>query len=470
MMEYTPVQHESYELKTTLKPSSQLLSVTIRIPFVDGLTFLHQAPRDARRIYWENDRQEWRYAGFGIAAEIIANGSRRFAKIKAGIEALFADASLHTPDRTPTEALPRLFGGFAFQVDAASAGSNDHWHDFSDAHFILPEYLLAARGNEAWLTVSTFTAYRSHAAVEAQLWRKANDFAVCLSDTASVDRNTSHSELLSRRYPLTHDRWCDEITAATDGIKTGDLDKVVLARICDLQFDQAVDPLLALAHLKQRYSETYRFLIEPQPHHYFFGATPELLIAKRDQQLMTAALAGSTRRGETAVDDDRLAAQLFQSAKERHEHHLVKVAIEDALLPLTIKLDVPESPQILKLSNIQHLYTPIIGTLKNNQTLLDAVEKLHPTPAVGGYPRQTAVELIREIEEFSRGWYASPVGWIDSQGDGLFAVALRSAVVNDDQARLYAGVGIVADSDPDREWDETTLKFRPMLNALGVEA
>jgi menaquinone-specific isochorismate synthase len=476
MMDYAPAQPQKDELKTNLKPSlkpgSQLFSVTIRIPFVDGLTFLRQAPHEVRRIYWENDRLEWRYAGFGVTAEITADGSQRFTSIKAGIEKLFADASFHVPEGTPKEALPRLFGGFSFQPDTYRDHSSDLWTDFSDARFVLPKFMLATRGRESWLTVSTIVkdGEASLHGVEQQLHREARDFAACLVRSHDIASMISSPALISRNYPLTQTRWRHEIIEATDRIKAGALDKVVLARICDLQFNQRINPLQALAQLQQRYAETYRFLIEPQAGHYFFGATPELLIAKHGHQLVTAALAGSTRRGETTADDDRMAAVLFQSAKERHEHHLVKVAIEEALLPLTTKLDVPESPQILKLSNIQHLYTPIMGTLKSGQTLLDAVEKLHPTPAVGGYPGQIAVELIGEIEQFPRGWYASPVGWIDAQGDGLFAVALRSAVVRDDQARLYAGVGIVADSDPDREWDETTLKFRPMLNALGVEA
>jgi menaquinone-specific isochorismate synthase len=469
MMDYAPdrpIQQEKTEVKTK---TNQLLSITIRIPFVDGLTFLRQAPRDARRIYWENNRLEWRYAGFGITAEVRASGAQRFAKVKSSIQTLFADAHFQTSDETPAEALPRFFGGFAFRHDDVRDDSSDLWSEFGDAYFILPKFLLASRDQESWLTVSALVDAQYAAVFEQKLQREAADFATCLSRSRNIDSNRS-LELISRDYPLTQQRWHDEIIEATDRIKAGELDKVVLARICDLQFNQSIDPLAAMAQLQQRYGETYRFLIEPQPRHYFFGATPELLIAKHEHQLMTAALAGSTRRGETTADDDRMAAQLFQSAKERHEHNVVKVALEDALLPLTTKLDVPESPQILKLSNIQHLYSPITGTLKDQQTLLDAVEKLHPTPAVGGYPRQTAVALLGEIEQFSRGWYASPVGWIDSQGDGMFAVALRSAVVRDNHARLYAGVGIVADSNPEREWDETTLKFRPMLNALGLQA
>jgi menaquinone-specific isochorismate synthase len=123
----------------------------------------------------------------------------------------------------------------------------------------------------------------------------------------------------------------------------------------------------------------------------------------------------------------------------------------------------------MRLRNIQHLYTPMTGTLLPNVNLLDVTGAFHPTPALGGYPRNIAVDAIRRIETDDRGWYAAPVGWIDANGDGMFAVAIRSAVSVEDRARLYAGAGIVANSDPDKEWDETALKFKPLLNALEIE-
>ncbi len=448
--------------------NTQLVSVTIRIPSIDGLSFLRHAPVGTRRIYWENDRLEWRYAGFGVAAEVTATGAGRFADIKAQIKALFTNAYCASSPETPNEALPRVFGGFAFQPGSQQMAARSIWKDFPDASFFLPQVMLAARGQDAWLTVTT-RAYAEDATVIEQLRRSASELAACLEQDQPEIASPA-PDLSAFNYPLTRDRWHAEISEATGRIRDGDLDKVVLARICDLGFDQPIEPLAALYQLKQRYAETYRFMLELQPNRFFFGATPELLAETHGSLLSTAAVAGSIRRGDNPEDDGRMAAQLFQSAKERHEHQLVAMAIEDALLPLTTKLNVPDSPEILKLSNIQHLYTPISATLKETCTLLDAVEKLHPTPAVGGYPRQTAVDLICEVEQFSRGWYASPVGWIDAQGDGMFAVALRSAVVDESQARLYAGVGIVADSDPDREWDETNLKFRPILNAFGIEA
>ncbi len=250
-------------------------------------------------------------------------------------------------------------------------------------------------------------------------------------------------------------------------MRLGELHKVVLSRTCDLTFTQRIDPLRAIARLGERYPETYRFLFEPQAQRAFFGATPELLAAVDGHRVRTAALAGSVRRGATPAEDDALARQLLDNPKERAEHAFVVSMLVDLLAPLSGGLRIPDdAPRVLRLSNIQHLHTPLQAELHAEYGVLRVVETLHPTPAIGGTPRPAAVQTIAQAEPISRGWYASPVGWIDPSGGGEFAVAIRSAVAAGEHARLYAGAGIVAGSVAEREWDETRLKFRPMLEAL----
>jgi menaquinone-specific isochorismate synthase len=372
---------------------------------------------------------------------------------------LFADAQIESPH---ADAHPRLFGGFAFQPDHTPQGV---WAAFPSAYFVLPRVQLTRKGGRTWLTVNAFAeSERDESAINAELMQIAEQIKSGLKiiGSPSAPRNAVIS------YPLEREQWRTEIERATAQMRAGELDKVVLSRSSDVSFASSIDPLAALSKLQERYPDTYRFLIEPQAGSAFFGATPELLIALHERHLKTAALAGSIRRGATPHEDDQLAAQLFHSLKDRYEHHLVVVALEDLLMPITHKLDVPEAPHILKLSNIQHLSTPISGELSRDTHVLDVVEKLHPTPALGGYPRQIAIQTIRDSEPVARGWYAAPVGWIDADGNGTFAVAIRSAVTQENCARLYAGAGIVSESDPDKEWDETQLKFRPMLDALGA--
>ena len=178
------------------------------------------------------------------------------------------------------------------------------------------------------------------------------------------------------------------------------------------------------------------------------------------------SLAGSIRRGKTPAEDARLGQTLLDSAKDRAEHAVVVRALGEALGETCDRLQVSDTPSLLKLGHIQHLCTPITGHLANGHTLLDLVERLHPTPAVGGRPREAALRLIRACEGLDRGWYAGPVGWLDAQGEGEFAVALRSALLHGNTATLFAGCGIVADSDPEREYAESRLKLKPMLTAL----
>jgi menaquinone-specific isochorismate synthase len=181
------------------------------------------------------------------------------------------------------------------------------------------------------------------------------------------------------------------------------------------------------------------------------------------------ALAGSTARGNSAEEDRANAQALRSSAKERNEHHLVVEAIRRRLGPICTTLDVPPDPSVLKLSYIQHLLTNISGTLRQPTGILPLVQILHPTPAMGGSPRDLAMAFISRNEPVPRGWYAAPVGWFDSQKDGEFVVAIRSAVAQERRIWCYAGAGIVPNSKADVEWAETEMKFRPMLRSLGVD-
>ncbi|HLU12099.1 MAG TPA: chorismate-binding protein, partial [Oceanobacillus sp.] len=170
----------------------------------------------------------------------------------------------------------------------------------------------------------------------------------------------------------------------------------------------------------------------------------------------------------TPEEDDALAQEMLDSPKDRQEHAFVVSAVRERVRPYAKTMDVPDQPQIYRLQNIQHLYTPVRAELETHFDVLDLVGELHPTPALGGSPRRAALEAIDQLETEERGWYAAPVGWVDANGDGVFAVAIRSAVSAGNRARLYAGVGVVAESDPDKEWEETGWKFKPLLTALGV--
>lgn len=439
----------------------RLVSVSCACPGVNVRDALRQV-RGQERFYWQNRRDGYALAGFGITAELIAWGDR-FDSIQRQARKLFSGAVI-VNEGHPL-AGPRLFGGFAFQGDFVP---DNTWTIYTPAWFILPHYQLVEVGDEAWLTINVQIAAEDDPDAVIPGLREALA-ARCDELLSPVDLyDQSTPEPVDVNYPMSYAAWERIITDATDRIRAGDLRKVVLSRVAEVRFDENVNVDNALDHLSEHYADCYRFLFEPRPHHAFYGATPELLAQVEGRKLTTMALAGSIRRGHTPDEDAAYTREILSDPKNLHEHALVVEALRERLEPVTSQLDMPDTPDILKLSNIMHLYTPISATLTVDAGVLPVIEQLHPTPAMGGKPRAMALKYISEVEPVPRGWYAAPVGWIDFNLNGVFGVGIRSAVSQDKRVWLYAGAGIVGDSEPQKEWDETALKFRPMLDALGI--
>ncbi len=274
------------------------------------------------------------------------------------------------------------------------------------------------------------------------------------------------AELPPAEEVLSQQAWETAVRAALEAIAVGALQKVVLARPAVLQLPVAPDPVAVLQALHRSQPRAYCFLFEPQPGMAFVGATPELLARVQHGQVETVALAGSIARGRDEHEDALLGRQLLQSAKDRREHAAVVTAIREALAPLTRGLAAPSEPRLRRLPHIQHLETPLRGLLRPGVGLLDVAAALHPTPALGGAPREAALRFIAAHEPYPRGWYAAPVGLLFPDGSGELGVAIRSALLLGNRAVLYAGAGIVAGSDPAREWQETALKLETMRRAL----
>jgi len=249
-------------------------------------------------------------------------------------------------------------------------------------------------------------------------------------------------------------------------VSTGALSKVVMARVQTASFEGSMDPVDVVLNLWRENPGSHVFLFEPTPGHILLGAAPETVATLQAGVFHATAVAGSVARGNNPEEQAALARELLNSEKDRREH---RVCVEDMVARLAeISQDIQAQPEphVLTLSAIQHLETAISAKLHPDETVLDALEALHPTPAVCGFPRDRAMEFLGAEEPFQRGWYAGPVGWFDSDGNGAFVPALRSAVGQGKEWRLFAGAGIVAGSNPSREWDETRIKFQPVLKAL----
>jgi isochorismate synthase len=270
--------------------------------------------------------------------------------------------------------------------------------------------------------------------------------------------------------PLSARAWQALVGSVARGIRQRQLgiEKVVLARAYAVQHRRPIDPVSALRQLAGSNPSCTVFAVA-HANACFLGATPERLVALRHRAASTMALAGSVARGATPAEDQALAEQLLRDPKQRAEHAVVVGALRDGLAQVCSRVVADAQPHVHTLASLQHLLTPIRGQVTPGHGLLDLVERLHPTPAMGGFPRQRALELIRASEGLDRGWYAGPIGWVNRVGEGEFVVGIRSALIHGASAMLFAGCGIVADSDPAAEYAESGWKLRPMLAALGVD-
>ena len=442
---------------------AQLISTTLPAPGLSVDAFWQQA-EGQERFFWQSAHESTAVAGFGVAADLRAWGDGRFQSIERQAAELYAEAIIE--DHGEPAAMPRLFGGFAFSADFTP---DNTWAVFYPAQFILPHYQFAQTHTQGWLTINAVvTPDEDPDAILPELKTALQErYAQLL--TVQKKPAVANASISKVTYPMPFATWQKMIEQATASMNSGPLNKVVLSRVSEIRFNGRAPIEPARHYLKATYPDCHRFWFEPRPFHAFYGATPELLARVNGRQLQTMGLAGSIRRGKTPAEDEVLAKELLQSKKDLYEHAVVVDSIRRRLAPITSELVIPDEPDVLRLGYIQHLYSPINGRLQEKSGILPIVARLHPTPALGGSPRDLAMAFIREAEPVPRGWYAAPVGWLDHQLEGTFSVAIRSAIAQDRRVWLHAGAGIVADSDPQREWDETQLKFKPMLQALGIE-
>lgn len=330
-------------------------------------------------------------------------------------------------------------------------------------HLVIPAIIFGRNEHgEQWITTIAHREARpTDEEIDALIARArpaARGFGRDASLTGVADTPTSYS-VRSEQPPA---QWCTSVAAATERIRSGMLDKVVLARSVEVKADGRLRPSAVLTHLRRTHPASMLFSVEG-----FVGATPEMLVSRTGDIVRAHPMAGTVPRSGDAETDARLAQQLLDSANTRAEHRHTIDMVHDTLLPWCSFLDEEDEPSILAVANVQHLATRLEGQLSAPAaSVLELVAALHPTPAVGGTPRAAALELIEEIEKMDRGRYAGPVGWIDTAGNGVWAVGIRSAEISGHTARLFAGVGVVADSDPATELAETRAKLQTMLGAV----
>ena len=451
-----------------------LLSVVERIASIDPLDAMAAtmqigssdpgvASMRSPSMYWTRPNDDFAFAAWGAATAVTSSGPERFAQADAAWSALFAEMLLVDASDGVRGTGPALVGGFAFDPDGPTT---DRWRDFPSSLLWLPRLQLTAANGGHWLTTNVLVDAIAATEGDLPLVARLTDIVRTAGRGTASMRPVSTAEPLASSDVLPAESWRGIVRDAVEGIRGGTMDKVVLAREVRVVAPRDLDVVASLRGLRATCPDCYVFACW-HGDSAFIGASPERLVRLDGRAVSASSLAGSMRRGATAAEDGALAAELFANPKDRAEHEFVRRALILGLAALCEDIVAADEPSLLSLPQVHHLHTAIHARLRPGHSLLELVARLHPTPAVGGEPRAPALRFLREHERLDRGWYAGPVGWLQ-RDHGEFAVALRSALVRGAEASLFAGCGIVAESDAGREYAESLLKLRPMQIALAA--
>lgn len=426
-------------------------TLTQAVEPINPLTWL-SGQEASPRILWMNRDRDFTMAGIGIADQISfeerGSNEESFRRLTEELDARGNGN--------------RYFGGFHFDNSPAQDAL---WQGFPSCSFILPlVQLTLEQGRHALQCNLPAGSDRVRAALAAALaetlenLRPANEALPALPGMLDLD------------YSPGRESWMDNCSRALESFESGEMEKIMLARRATIRFDGAVDPMAFLLRYPYPQNATYRFYFEPEPGRAFFSFTPERLYRREGSRIMTEALAGTCAKELVGGGDLGASEALLASEKDIREHRFVMEMIRRQLEPVCSRVDMEEKVRVLQLNRLAHLYTrcsaDLLAEHASDSTLLS---RLHPTPAVGGVPKERAMRRITELEPFSRGWYAAPVGWISREASE-FAVGIRSALVEGERAHLFSGAGLVKGSDPASEWTEVEQKIGDLLAITRQEA
>ncbi|MFY8212724.1 MAG: isochorismate synthase [Candidatus Nanopelagicus sp.] len=369
--------------------------------------------------------------GFGVYKKFEVSGEDRFKEAHKWWQQILAEFTIQNNVHGIGTG-PILFTSFAFDPKDTS-------------ELIIPKIIIGQRNGKSWIT-----------------WIGDQK----QPDIRKIEISSQSGEITWANGTVEEEKWRNQVSKAIDAIKSGRLEKVVLARDLKANSTTKIDLNNLLQKLEIEYPSTWVFLVDG-----LVGATPELLVRLNKSLITSRVLAGTIQKTGNEDRDLALAASLAKSSKDLEEHEYAVKSVADSLAPFCSSTNVPESPFVLHLSNVMHLATDVTGVLNDSAKQADIftlIENLHPTAAVCGTPTNVAKKLISELETMNRSRYAGPVGWIDAQGDGEIAIALRCGELSDGNKsiRIFAGCGIVAGSDPITEYAESQAKLMPMRTAL----
>jgi menaquinone-specific isochorismate synthase len=425
-------------------PAEEIVRVSVPVLGVDPLGWL-KAQRAWPKSYWAGRDDGLVVAATG-AADVV-EGDGVVASLRKHLS-LLSDAE---------DARSRYYGGMRFDPEAKASGE---WAAFGSRLFVLPRFELF--GDDGRFELACNLVLPRDAERGAEILRAVEELDVVEPVVGGIP------SAVSREDEPGWSGWRENVERALAHLREERLGKVVLARRAALRFAGEVDAFGVMAELEEATPGCFHFLFEPEEGVVFLGASPERLFRRAGRAVASEAVAGTRPRSESAVDDEELREELLSSEKDLAEQAYVRISIRESMERLCEELEIEDHAGEMKLARGRHLVSRVRGTLRPGVGDAEVLEALHPTPAVGGYPRAEAFDEIRELEAFDRGWYAGPLGWIGSEG-AEFAVGIRSGLVRGSRLALYSGAGIVPGSTPEGEWAEIEHKIGDFLRVFGLD-
>jgi len=448
------IVHQALE-KANRKDQTQLLSITKKINKIDPIQFFEAAKKtNENRTFWTSTPDEFYLIGVGNAHEIIATESR-FQVTEDEWRHIIDEAIVHNPYQVAGTGVVAL-GGMSFDPLKPTTSL---WKNYEPSQFTIPEYTLTIHKDTHYFTVTKSVQPTDDAEIIATEIKRAETILF----TGNKELPTG-SKVIAKQE-VEPEQWINSVKKAITDIQHHKAEKIVLAREVRVRLDKRAEISVLLKRLIHMQQNSFVFAFE-QGEDCFIGATPERLVKVEGNELLSTCLAGTAPRGKTEQEDRDISSDLLHDHKNREEHDYVVKMIRRNIEMYCTHLQIPKAPVIYPLQNLQHLYTPVTATLKDRYSIFDVVKQLHPTPALGGVPREESLAFIREHELLDRGWYGAPIGWMDSNENGEFAVAIRSGLIQGDEVSLFAGCGVMKDSDPQAEYEETNIKLLPMLSVM----
>ncbi|HEX2729345.1 MAG TPA: isochorismate synthase [Rubrobacteraceae bacterium] len=434
-------------LNDALLEDEAILRVEVPAGDLDPLRWLgSQTMRP--RFYWSGREDATDVAAIGVAdvveGETPADGAKlheRLALLSSGV----SDA--------------RYYGGLRFDP---ACEAEEEWEAFGAYRFVLPRFELRRRDGATMLACNLVLPRDSERSGELL------DAIESLTLEEPLYVGNSLTAPVSRCDNPNREGWRENIASALEAFAAGSMDKVVLARRAEFEFENDLDAVKMVMGLRAATPGCFHFLVEPEEGATFVGASPERLFRREARRIVSEAVAGTRPRGVSEADDEELREELLGSVKDQAEHSYVRISIGETLGPLCEELEIEDRASEMKLARGRHLVSKVRGTLRESVTDTEILAALHPTPAVGGYPKGVALEEIRNLEPFDRGWYAGPIGWIGADASE-FAVGIRSGLARGNTLALYSGAGIVAGSTPDGEWAEIEQKIGDFTRVFGLD-